>query len=454
MIRALGSSRYSLWSTVIRKEVRPRSAATFSDPFCDLLNKRYMAQLREKRMFTNELYLTIVRSGMRGALGAAESVSRLLDGRPARSVRQRLHERINELEEIVGNIMRGAPEIRRAPARYRPSRGRTVFGTVRVLQHASYLRVSRGCACPAWESETMSEPRGCIFPSGQCRPRGRSRGEPLRRDALDQGVPALLRARHAGWAAAGQPRIHSDPVLHVADKPIAQERISRLQRQIHASDEAGSTVETDIDFALNSCEPGSRIRLPPFQPALPVARSRWPRQGRRRTRRLPHGHEHQLAARGPQHGGLLLGAAARQSHLHRPFRACCPAPISPAFRRCTISRPGRPTATIGALPISILETTSQTPYRFNFHQRDIGHFLVTGPTGSGKTVALDLPARTGISLRPEPRSGVLRQGPRRRDLRPRRRAVPMRCCSPARRPASTRSSWKTTAQPRIPASAP
>ena len=38
----------------------------------------------------------------------------------------------------------------------------------------------------------------------------------------------------------------------LADKPIAQERISRLQRQIRASDEAGSTVETDIDFALNS----------------------------------------------------------------------------------------------------------------------------------------------------------------------------------------------------------
>ncbi len=40
------------------------------------------------------------------------------------------------------------------------------------------------------------------------------------------------------------------------------------------------------------------------------------------------------------------------------------------------------------LPITILETTSQTPYWFNFHRSDIGHFLVTGPTGSGKTVVL------------------------------------------------------------------
>jgi type IV secretion system protein VirB4 len=63
LIRALGSSRYSLWSTVIRKEVKPSIGGAFSDPFCDLLNTRYMASLRDKRMFTNELYLTIVRSG-------------------------------------------------------------------------------------------------------------------------------------------------------------------------------------------------------------------------------------------------------------------------------------------------------------------------------------------------------------------------------------------------------
>jgi type IV secretion system protein VirB4 len=107
LIRALGSSRYSLWSTVIRKEVKPSIGGAFSDPFCDLLNTRYMASLRDKRMFTNELYLTIVRSGMRGALGAAEGFSRLLDRSSGREVlEQRLHERINELEEIVGNVTR------------------------------------------------------------------------------------------------------------------------------------------------------------------------------------------------------------------------------------------------------------------------------------------------------------------------------------------------------------
>ena len=38
--------------------------------------------------------------------------------------------------------------------------------------------------------------------------------------------------------------------------------------------------------------------------------------------------------------------------------------------------------------ITKLETTSGTPYWFNFHERDVGNFTVIGPTGTGKTVLL------------------------------------------------------------------
>jgi type IV secretion system protein VirB4 len=38
--------------------------------------------------------------------------------------------------------------------------------------------------------------------------------------------------------------------------------------------------------------------------------------------------------------------------------------------------------------ITKLETTSGTPYWFNFHERDVGNFTLIGPTGSGKTVLL------------------------------------------------------------------
>ena len=96
MIRALGSSRFSIWSTVIRRQVDADQDGAFEDPFCAALDRRYMAALAQKRMFTNELYLTIVRSGMRGPLAIGDRLRRLLDRTAGRDLRDQ------QLREAIG----------------------------------------------------------------------------------------------------------------------------------------------------------------------------------------------------------------------------------------------------------------------------------------------------------------------------------------------------------------
>jgi type IV secretion system protein VirB4 len=39
--------------------------------------------------------------------------------------------------------------------------------------------------------------------------------------------------------------------------------------------------------------------------------------------------------------------------------------------------------------VTVFDTTSGTPYHFNFHIRDVGHSLIIGPTGAGKTVLMN-----------------------------------------------------------------
>jgi len=39
--------------------------------------------------------------------------------------------------------------------------------------------------------------------------------------------------------------------------------------------------------------------------------------------------------------------------------------------------------------VTVLDTSSGTPYFFNFHQRDVGHTTIIGPTGAGKTVLMN-----------------------------------------------------------------
>lgn len=50
--------------------------------------------------------------------------------------------------------------------------------------------------------------------------------------------------------------------------------------------------------------------------------------------------------------------------------------------------------------VTVLNTTSGTPYYFNFHVRDVGHSMIIGPTGAGKTVLLNFLCAQTIKYNP------------------------------------------------------
>ncbi|MCB2078456.1 MAG: VirB4 family type IV secretion/conjugal transfer ATPase [Novosphingobium sp.] len=50
--------------------------------------------------------------------------------------------------------------------------------------------------------------------------------------------------------------------------------------------------------------------------------------------------------------------------------------------------------------VTLLETTSATPFFFNFHQGDLGNFTVIGPSGSGKTVVMNFLAAQAQKFAP------------------------------------------------------
>ncbi len=61
---------------------------------------------------------------------------------------------------------------------------------------------------------------------------------------------------------------------------------------------------------------------------------------------------------------------------------------------------GRPTGNHWGDAITVLETTSGTPYHFNFHSGDLGNFTVIGPSGSGKTVVMTFLLAQASKLNP------------------------------------------------------
>ncbi|MEY9323454.1 VirB4 family type IV secretion/conjugal transfer ATPase [Sinorhizobium fredii] len=405
MIRALGSSRFSLWSTVIRREVETEIGGAFDEPFCDLLNKRYMEQLRHKRMFTNEIYLTIVRSGMRGALGAGDTFKRLLDrtNRDARSQQNR--EDVTELEELIGNITR---ELQKYGARalgitYRNgepySEPCEFFNTILTGGVPRKMRLPRmgirnyiGSSRLHFSKRTMQAQAAVDEDSRFGALLSVKEYPPFTGPGMLDG---LLQVNHEFILTQS---------FTIADKPIAQERISRLQRQIKASDESGSAVEHDIDFALNSLM--NQEAVFGFHHLSLLCLSRDLEDISRTVSEL-----------GACLTDMNINWLREDLNLEAAFWAQLPGNHSYVARKAMLSSAnfsglssmhnfatGQSDRTHWGLPITILETTSQTPYWFNFHRRDIGHFLVTGPTGSGKTVALTFLLAQAMRISPTPKA--------------------------------------------------
>lgn len=405
MIRALGSSRFSLWSTVIRREVETEIGGAFDEPFCDLLNKRYMEQLRHKRMFTNEIYLTIVRSGMRGALGAGDTFKRLLDRTNSDARSQQNREDVTELEELIGNITR---ELQKYGARalgitYRNgepySEPCEFFNTILTGGVPRKMRLPRmgirnyiGSSRLHFSKRTMQAQAAVDEDSRFGALLSVKEYPPFTGPGMLDG---LLQVNHEFILTQS---------FTIADKPIAQERISRLQRQIKASDESGSAVEHDIDFALNSLMNQEAVFGFHHLSLLCLSRDL---DGISRT----------VAELGACLTDMNINWLREDLNLEAAFWAQLPGNHSYVARKAMLSSAnfsglssmhnfatGQSDRTHWGLPITILETTSQTPYWFNFHRRDIGHFLVTGPTGSGKTVALTFLLAQAMRISPMPKA--------------------------------------------------
>lgn len=406
IIRALGSSRFSVWSTVIRRQVDSEIGGAFDNAFCEQLNNRYMSQLRHKRMFANEIYFSIVRTNMRGALGLSDIVSRAFSRSGGAEVRaQQTRETVTELEELVSNMTR---ELQKYGAR---ELGITYRNGEPYSEPCEFINAILTCGVP----RKMRLPRmGIRNYVGTSRLHfGKRAMQTQAATDEDNRYGAMLSIKEyppytGPGMLDGLLQVNHEFILTqsftISDKPIAQERITRLQRQIAASDESGSAVESDIDFALNSLMNQEAVFGIHHFSLLCLAREL-------------DSLNKAVSELGSCLTDMNINWLREDMNLEASFWAQLPGNHSYRARKAMLSSAnfsglssmhnfatGQSDNLHWGLPITILETTSQTPYWFNFHRRDIGHFLVTGPTGSGKTVALTFLLAQAMRVSPTPKA--------------------------------------------------
>ncbi|MGN8119778.1 VirB4 family type IV secretion/conjugal transfer ATPase [Labrys sp. 22185] len=407
ILRGLGSSRYAICGHLIRRRIRPELEGRFENRFAAELDRRYVAGLQQRQMFVNDLYVTIVRRPLQGQIGMFEAMLRRL--RPAR---RRLAEDLagdkdlRELQELTLTVCEVLQDYQGRVLGITERRSGEYFSEpleflVQILNglEPTEMRLPRMPLNAALAMKRIHVGRNALEFVGAFPP-------------TDSRLAAMLSIREyppytGPMLLDGLLKIPGEFVVSqsfaVVERSAAQGQIERVARQTAMADAAGSAVTEQLTSARNE---------------LLVSRSIF---GQHHLSVMCLGSDKESLGQCIRAVGTALTEQSilwvrEDLNCEPAFWAQLPGNFGYVARSGIISSKnfagfmslhnfpsGRRSGNHWGSAVSLLETTSQTAYFFNFHVRDLGNFTVVGPSGSGKTVALSFLMAQSQRIRPKPR---------------------------------------------------
>jgi type IV secretion system protein VirB4 len=251
VVRTLANSRFALVSHIIRREVEPSIPSTFDNALCREIDERYQAALSTRRMFVNDLYLTIVRRQLQGQAGTFESsLSRLLGRKDSGGQSVAVQTALSELHDASTAVRETLSAYGARPLGVVSRDGVWFSEALEFLVQLVNGGVPRPMHLPRMRlAEALSQKR-IFFGRNAVEIRGASPDDTrfgamisIREYPAQTGPGSfdnLLRVPHEFIATQS---------FAIVDRPEAAKQIDRVSRQVDMSDEAGSIVSEQLNEA-------------------------------------------------------------------------------------------------------------------------------------------------------------------------------------------------------------
>lgn len=386
LLRSVLDARFVLYHHVVRRRVAVTLDGDFSDPLSAKMDADWQRNLGEKRLFINEQFLTLVRRPARGKAGWPERLRRALshggDAEPENAD-------VRELAAAVTALMAGLDGYGVRPLSIYDREGVRYSEPLELLS-ALYNGEMRPVALPADGTDL-----GHHIPYSRVSfglDMIETKGPASRQFSAMLSIKEYPDVTRPGMVD-GLLRLPHELVLTEsfapADRQIARERIDLALRRLKASDDDGSTERREMMSAKDALGSG-QVGFGDHHLNLLVRES------------TPVELDQALAAAAAALADIGAVAVREDVNLEPSFWGQFPGNETYLVRRALVSTSnaagffslhgcpsGRSEGNHWGSAVTVFETTSATPYFFNFHQGDLGNFTVIGPSGSGKTVILN-----------------------------------------------------------------
>jgi type IV secretion system protein VirB4 len=398
LLRSALDARFAMYHHVIRRRVHVELDQAFDDPLAAHIDTRWRKKMGDGALYVNDQFVTLVRRPARGKAGWADKAMRLLQ-RNSGPV---------EADENDVRALRAA-------------------ATAMVASLGGYgARLLGDYAGPAGTCSEVLELLSALY-NGEMRPvrrpaAGADLGLMLPYKRINFGLDALEQrgAGDASYAALLSLKDYPDstapglmdsllrlPFEMVltesyapADRQVARERIDLAIRRLKSADEEAMAERREMQSARDALGVGA-VAFGDHHLSVLV-----------RTERL-EALDDAAAACAAALADTGAVAVREDVNLEPGFWGQFPGNEALIVRRALISSANM--ACFGSLhgfalgqaegnhwgeAVTLLQTTSSTPFFFNFHHGDLGNFTVIGPSGSGKTVVMNFLAAQAQKFSP------------------------------------------------------
>ncbi|HEX5379019.1 MAG TPA: VirB4 family type IV secretion/conjugal transfer ATPase [Phenylobacterium sp.] len=395
LLRGAASSRLAIYHHILRRPVQAALSGEPDDPFSLRLDQAWRRTLAERRLFSNDLFLTLVRRPLQGRAGFVERIFRA-SPRDDAGLGQELRQLHATARTFVATL---APYGARLLTAY----------------EAGGAHYSEPCAFLA--ALANGQVRPVLRPSGDIGQALADRRLSFGFEAMEIGAGGGQQARFGAMVAIKDYPERSAPGMLDAvtrlpfelvlsesfafvDRQATLDRMGLALRRLRAADDDAFSLREELAAAKDQVGAG-RAAYGEHHLSILVKAEDLPALDQ--------------AVAEVQSALAETGAAAVREdvNLEPAFWAQFPGNFKYIARKALISSAnfasfasfhnhavGEAEGNHWGPAVTTLETTASGPYYFNFHAGDLGNFTVLGPSGSGKTVLLTFLLAQARKFRP------------------------------------------------------
>jgi type IV secretion system protein VirB4 len=400
MLQSIGSSRFALYHHIVRRRIEVELSADHRDEFSRRLDAAWRARLATKRLYVNELFLTLIRRPLQGRVGGFDRL-RAMIGRSsaadsAAGDAYEMRQLDTARDALIAALGTYAPRLLGVYATPQgPCSEPLEFlaalynGEVRPVllpmqdlgAYLPYRRVSFG-------QETIE-----LGPAG---PSPRSfLGIVSIKDYPGQTAPGML-----DELLRLPCELTISQSFGFVERQAALSRMNLALRRMRSAEDEAVSLRADLSSAKDEVAAG-RAGFGEHHMTIAIRGD------------TPAGVDEGVAEAQAALADLGIIAVREEIALESAFWAQFPGNFKYIARRGLVSTGnfaglasghnfplGQPQGNHWGEAVTLLETTAAGPYYFNFHQGDLGNFTVIGPSGSGKTVVLNFLLAQARKFRP------------------------------------------------------